>query len=239
METKYKLMTFGIKVDEIPVTSSGTPKTKNLLQWIKTRKAIDERRRVLAIRQLRGEEQRQQRIAALAVRNKPAIDFNASPTMSSASGNVDYTVGSAATAIDRDSLGTIIVHPGIHDVLIAKGGRCNHWGNIDFLFLMSMHQQEYKDLPKRSPRRKEIRDKLIQAVHERNGRFLEMDNEIVSTSNNRHNKCTSGVSRSGNNKTRSDSGDWWREITDQADLDDRIKTAMYDCIRRKEQEWYH
>ncbi|KAG7367949.1 hypothetical protein IV203_030692 [Nitzschia inconspicua] len=40
-ETTYSLMSFGIPVQEIPLTSGGNIKTKNLLQWIKTRRAID------------------------------------------------------------------------------------------------------------------------------------------------------------------------------------------------------
>lgn len=40
-ETTYALMSFGIPVQEIPLTSGGNIKTKNLLQWIKTRRAID------------------------------------------------------------------------------------------------------------------------------------------------------------------------------------------------------
>jgi hypothetical protein len=203
METKYNLMSFGIKVNEIPMTSSGTIKTKNHQQWIRTRKAIDERRRVLEIRQCRQEEQ--------------------SHTSSGALPNSARAAAAPTSANHRDGPGSIIVHPGIHDVLIAKGGKCNHWGNIDFQCLMGIHQNEYKDLPKRSPRRGEIRDELILAVHERGGRFLELDSEIVS--NGSHNKSP---------KKRTDSGDWWREITDRSDLDDRIKTAMYDYIRRLE-----
>ncbi|KAL3903575.1 MAG: hypothetical protein SGILL_010393 [Bacillariaceae sp.] len=40
-EIHYELMTYGIPVQEIPLTSGGNIKTKNLTQWIKTRRAID------------------------------------------------------------------------------------------------------------------------------------------------------------------------------------------------------
>ncbi|KAL3905808.1 MAG: hypothetical protein SGILL_009527, partial [Bacillariaceae sp.] len=43
-ETHYELMTFGIPVQDIPLTSGGNIKTKNLQQWIKARKSIDKRR---------------------------------------------------------------------------------------------------------------------------------------------------------------------------------------------------
>lgn len=40
-ETQYRLMTFGINVEDLPVTSGGTIKAKYWKQWIETRKAID------------------------------------------------------------------------------------------------------------------------------------------------------------------------------------------------------
>lgn len=45
METQYKLLTFGINVVDIPLTQTGSIKIKNHLQWIKTRRAMDEARR--------------------------------------------------------------------------------------------------------------------------------------------------------------------------------------------------
>ncbi|KAG7340612.1 hypothetical protein IV203_024155 [Nitzschia inconspicua] len=45
METQYKLLTFGINVLDIPITHTGSIKLKNHLQWIKTRRAIDEARK--------------------------------------------------------------------------------------------------------------------------------------------------------------------------------------------------
>ena len=47
METQYSLLTFGIPVQELPLSSSGTIKTKNHIQWIKYRKANDEAREAL------------------------------------------------------------------------------------------------------------------------------------------------------------------------------------------------
>jgi hypothetical protein len=40
-ETIYALMSFGLPVQEIPLTNGGNIKTRNLLQWIKSRRAID------------------------------------------------------------------------------------------------------------------------------------------------------------------------------------------------------
>ncbi len=40
-QTHYELLTYGIPVQDIPLTSGGNIKTKNLLQWVKTRKSID------------------------------------------------------------------------------------------------------------------------------------------------------------------------------------------------------
>jgi hypothetical protein len=44
LETQYKLMSYGIPIQELPVSFTGTTKTKNLNQWIQTRLAIDEAR---------------------------------------------------------------------------------------------------------------------------------------------------------------------------------------------------
>jgi hypothetical protein len=44
LETRYKLLTFGINVVDFPLTHTGSIKVKNHLQWIATRRAIDEAR---------------------------------------------------------------------------------------------------------------------------------------------------------------------------------------------------
>jgi hypothetical protein len=43
-ETQYRLMSYGIPIQDIPSTSSGVIKTKYHLQWIKSRIALDEMR---------------------------------------------------------------------------------------------------------------------------------------------------------------------------------------------------
>lgn len=231
METLYRLMSFGLKVEEIPVTSSGTIKTKNHLQWIKTRRAIEERRRLLAIPQQQQFQHQATEDGAME------IDTNVLLTTATASAHND--VG-----------GDIIVHPGIHDVLIAKGGKSNHWGNIDFQGLMATSLPEYTSLPKRSARRKEIRAELIQAVYAGKGRFLEMDDERVSGSSSRNNASDCAIGSGHNNagtttgpggnsngspgKKKVVAGDWWREITDEEELDGRIKSVIYDYSRRLE-----
>lgn len=42
MELRYELMGYGVPIDLIPITDSGTVKTKNLKDWIKVRKAIEQ-----------------------------------------------------------------------------------------------------------------------------------------------------------------------------------------------------
>jgi hypothetical protein len=41
VETKYQLMSYGIPVNDIPLTSSGNIKRVNFLQWMKIRKAVE------------------------------------------------------------------------------------------------------------------------------------------------------------------------------------------------------
>lgn len=42
LELKYQLLGYGIPVDLLPVTETGNVKVRNLVQWIKVRKAIEE-----------------------------------------------------------------------------------------------------------------------------------------------------------------------------------------------------
>jgi hypothetical protein len=44
MESQYQLMSFGIPIQELPITHSGTLKKKNHAQWIKVRKIVDRER---------------------------------------------------------------------------------------------------------------------------------------------------------------------------------------------------
>jgi hypothetical protein len=44
LETQYQLMSYGIPIQELPMSCTGTVKTKNLNQWIQSRIAIDEAR---------------------------------------------------------------------------------------------------------------------------------------------------------------------------------------------------
>lgn len=44
LETQYQLLTYGIPVHDLPLTITGTLKTKNHLQWMKSRKVIDQAR---------------------------------------------------------------------------------------------------------------------------------------------------------------------------------------------------
>jgi len=44
IETQYKLMGYGIHIQELPVTHSGTIKNKNHIQWIKIRKIVGKER---------------------------------------------------------------------------------------------------------------------------------------------------------------------------------------------------
>jgi hypothetical protein len=46
LETQYELLTYGIPVHQIPRTHTGNIKIKNHTQWIKTRIAIDEARKI-------------------------------------------------------------------------------------------------------------------------------------------------------------------------------------------------
>jgi hypothetical protein len=181
-EVLYRLMTYGINVQDLPITSGGQIKTKNHLQWIKTRKAIEF---VCEMKSTRAEQEQQHH----------------------------QELPSAHAAV----LQSIIVHPGIHDVLLLKGGSMHHWGSMKFQSLLAARVQEYIATPTRSVERREIRSQIIEAVHDWGGHFL-----VVQTCNN---DCTTkGSGASG--------GSWWVINTDLSDLHDRISTALYDLNRK-------
>jgi hypothetical protein len=48
METQYRLMSYGIPIQELPVTHSGAIKKKNHAKWIKVRKLVDQEREIRA-----------------------------------------------------------------------------------------------------------------------------------------------------------------------------------------------
>mmetsp|Transcript_32954 Transcript_32954/g.55240 ORF Transcript_32954/g.55240 Transcript_32954/m.55240 type:complete len:86 (+) Transcript_32954:969-1226(+) len=44
LETQYQLMTYGITIQGLTITSTGSIKTKSHLQWLKNRRAIERAR---------------------------------------------------------------------------------------------------------------------------------------------------------------------------------------------------
>jgi hypothetical protein len=216
-EVQYSLMTFGINVLALPITSGGQIKTKNHLQWIKTRRAIELLCEMEATRS--DQEQKRQQEEESSYSNRLAIATSCGGTVPS---RMDTTVSTSphpSTFSYAAFLSTIIVHPGIHDVLLLKGGNMHHWGNIEFQGLLAARVQEYIATPSRSIGRKEIRTQVINAVHARGGQFL-----MVRPFNNDCATKDSGAS----------GGSWWVENTDLVDLHDRISTALYDLNRKLE-----
>lgn len=207
-EVQYLLMTFGINVQDLPITSGGQIKTKNHIHWIKTRKAIE---LVCEMEATRAEQLQQQHLR----QQEQDQNMFLIPSM------MAYTTIGTATPPNTFSrtafLDTMIVHPGIHDVLLLKGGSMHHWGNIEFQSILAARVEEYITTPSRSVERKGIRAQIINSVHDRGGRFLMVgcaDNDCMTKS------------------TGASGGSWWVVNTDLPDLHDRISTALYDLNRK-------
>eukprot|EP00537_Pseudo-nitzschia_pungens_P005530 CAMPEP_0172366190 /NCGR_PEP_ID=MMETSP1060-20121228/14061_1 /TAXON_ID=37318 /ORGANISM="Pseudo-nitzschia pungens, Strain cf. cingulata" /LENGTH=679 /DNA_ID=CAMNT_0013089933 /DNA_START=111 /DNA_END=2150 /DNA_ORIENTATION=+ len=168
VETQYKLMTFGIPVSELPITSTGGIKTKHHLQWIRTRKALDASRMKSLegcynskIRQ-RQEEEKEQRAAGTV----PHTDFCVFPTYD------EFLLYHGEEPI---------IHPMINDVLFSKGGKnVTHYGNIEFTDLMKRSLIRYvQGTPLQNRKmRKAIRQSIVDEVQARGGRFLTLDKKL-------------------------------------------------------------
>lgn len=144
METQYKLMSFGIPIQELPVTHSGTIKKKNHALWIKVRKLEDRERE------------------------------------KTANGTLSF-----------------VEHPGVFDVLFRRGGYSYHYGNLLFQEAMLTELSDY-DAVHSHPEKRRIREKIIQSIKAKDGRFLEYNkddgvwNEIIDLTLV-HNKVISAI----------------------------------------------
>jgi len=168
LETQYKLMTFGIPVSELPITSTGAIKTKHHMQWIKTRKAIDCARmksleECYNIKMKRRQEQKQRRALSSP---QMFVNFCTYPTYD------EFLEVHGEEPIS---------HPMINDVLFSKGGKnVTHYGNIEFADLMKRALMKYvSGTPVQNRKmRKAIRQAIVDEVGKRGGRFLTLDKKL-------------------------------------------------------------
>lgn len=162
METQYKLMTFGIPVSELPITSTGAIKVKYHLQWIKTRKALDSSRTKSfeeCCKKLQERNRKKDSLLSNELRNYPTYD--------------------EFLAIHGKEP---IFHPMINDVLFSKGGKnVSHYGNIEFTDLMKRSLMQYvSNTPVQNRKmRKAIRQSIVNEIRDRGGRFLTLDKKLV------------------------------------------------------------
>eukprot|EP00535_Pseudo-nitzschia_heimii_P009271 CAMPEP_0197177844 /NCGR_PEP_ID=MMETSP1423-20130617/3306_1 /TAXON_ID=476441 /ORGANISM="Pseudo-nitzschia heimii, Strain UNC1101" /LENGTH=658 /DNA_ID=CAMNT_0042627457 /DNA_START=122 /DNA_END=2098 /DNA_ORIENTATION=- len=166
-ETHYKLMTFGIPISEIPITSTGAIKTKHHLQWIKTRKAIDASR-IKSLEECYDKiKEQQKQYHSITTNNFFRVDF--------------YTYPPTYDQFLNHHGKEPIIYPMINDVLFSKGGKnVTHYGNIEFTDFL---RHALKDYVTRTPlqnrkMRKAIRQSIIEKVRARGGRFLTLDKKL-------------------------------------------------------------
>ena len=163
METQNRLMTFGITVSELPITSTGAIKARHHSQWIKSRKVID-------LIRMKALEQ-----CFHTKMQRPQQDlFAMHPTYD------DYLLFKGEEPI---------MHPMIDDVLFSKGGNIKnvtHYGTVEFAdlvdFTLTESASSYGAPPPAEQNRKQrkaVRQAIIDEVHIRGGRFLMLDKKFA------------------------------------------------------------
>jgi len=170
LETQYQLMTFGIPAPELPITSTGSIKTKHQMQWIKTRKAIDTTR-MKSLEECYNKKlmlhQKESQLHEPAPQSFQCVDF--------------YTYPPTYNEYLEHHGTEPIIYPMINDVLFSKGGKnVTHYGNIEFTDLMKRSLMEYvSGTPvKNRKMRKAIRQTIVDEVQARGGRFLTLDKNL-------------------------------------------------------------
>jgi hypothetical protein len=114
------LASFGIQVDQLPMTSSGAVKTSQLRQWINTQRSLD---RVL-------EERLESEAAALA---------------SASDASNQQRLAMPTTRAMIEDLG-IIECPNPQDILFSSGGKYSkNVANVDFLAIIEAHIRDFQD----------------------------------------------------------------------------------------------
>lgn len=212
LETQYQLSAMGLNVQELPESSSGTVKTKNHLQWMKTRRIIDAARE--------SYRQQQKELYNMQQQHHPtyphhyhAIQQQPTPPLSPTT-----TTAALPPVSVYDTFGCV-VHPGVEDVIFSQGGRKQkNWGNQDYQHFVASRVDAYYKTHDRKERR-QMRTEIIDLVQSRNGRFL--GRVVVNNSNNIGD--TTGCLGTG--------GDFFVVVEDVEDLHNRISKSIYEHHR--------
>jgi hypothetical protein len=203
METQYQLSTMGVNVQELPESSGGTIKTKNHLQWMKTRRYID------AARQLYRDQQKEWCTQQQQQQCHPNYHTVQQPT----------TLLPPTPVSVFDTFGCI-AHPGVDDVIYSQGGKQKNWGNRDYQYSVASRVEAYYNTNDRKVRRN-LRTEVIEQIRSSNGRFLgRVDRSSM-------NKCVGGSSALFVN------GDFFVEVTDVEDIHQRISKSLYEHHRNQ------
>lgn len=166
MECEYSLRTFGIPVDNLPITSDGEIKKANHARWISKWKSTE--------RQLKPNKTAQTadvRCASGGGGTGPASEKKEFSVLAS-------TRTSRSPIVSEAGAGDVhgVSLPGRSDILVGKGKPIQqHAGNILMRSLVAKHLEEYQRLAKGT---KIIAcQKVLALVRESSGRFLRKDEE--------------------------------------------------------------
>lgn len=147
MKMRYELMTYGIPVSLIPTTETGRLKTKNILQWIKTRKLID----------------------AFNVHQNNVMH---SETTTPTTAFMDVlSILKEQKKLEQQR----VECPGVHDVIFRSAGKSclNNPGNIAFRGVFEKYHEQH--VGAKQTEKKNMIWLLIEEVEQNDGRFLTWD----------------------------------------------------------------
>jgi len=100
---------------------------------------------------------------------------------------------------------SITLHARVKDVLFRRGGNTKHYGNMDFLYLLENHRDAFFNPVSNHTTKKAVIQSIIEQITSQGGRFLTLDTKM----------------------------NWWTEITDVDNLEDRITSSFYYHLTRR------
>jgi len=176
IELRRILLGYGIPVDMLPLTHTGTIKFKYHSQWISFRPAVEAKQRSSLFRWKNDLEQNQ----------KPRLQQDELPyslqswTAGNRNINRDINSNSNSNIIDNKNARNLLVEcPGSYDVIFRKGKTCsNNPGNIFFNNLIEETYFKHINEETRNQQKIKLIWNVIETIELNRGRLLEWDEHL-------------------------------------------------------------
>jgi len=194
IENRYKLQSYGIPIDLLPLTHTGTVKLSYHSKWVTYRQTLEleqQERREILLQQLLQQQQQQQQQQNLTNNNSYSTytgrQMSQSPASTSEAGTVvtnnndgDYKKKKRKKRNKLEChIYDIVDCPRSNDIIFRKGKNyLNNPGNVYFRQLIESTNTEHAMLEKRTDKVTmtwRIYQQLEQTQTQRNGRFLDRD----------------------------------------------------------------